>query len=92
MVVTDPVGCNAPEVAKTSANLKATEILTTVGAVTNGTEAKVKVKAMACVNTECPAGGVGEEITTVCAGEGTAIIAGLVKTYILAPENLDLTL
>lgn len=37
---------------------------------------------MACVNTDCSAGGVGEVMATVCAGEGTAISAGLVWDYL----------
>lgn len=61
-------------------------------AVKNGTEPKACVCAIACVNTDCSAGGVGEVITTVCAGEGTAMIAGLLEEYIDAPENLDYTL
>lgn len=64
----------------------------TLVAVKNGTESKACVCAIACVNTDCPAGGVGEVITTVCAGEGTAIIAGLLEKYMDASENFDYTL
>lgn len=31
-------------------------------------------------------------MTSVCAGEGTALLTGLLENYKLAPENLDLTL